>query len=45
MDSEILEHRLDQVKIKQTRAQIKPIRFKDDAINKVRKENYVFGKN
>ena len=44
MDNEILEHRLDQVKIKQTRAQIKPIRFKDDAINKVRKENYVFGK-
>jgi len=44
MDNEKLEHRLDQVKIKQTRAQIKPIRFKDDAINKVRKENYVFGK-
>ena len=44
MGKEILEHRLDQVEIKQTRALIKPIRFKEDAINKVRKENYVFGK-
>jgi len=45
MGKEILEHRLDQVEIKQTRSQsIKPIRFKEDAINKVRKENYVFGK-
>lgn len=41
--SEILEHKLNQVEIKQTRSQIKPIRFKDEAINKVRKENYVFG--
>lgn len=41
--SEILEHKLDQVEIKQTRSKIKPIRFRDEAINKVRKENYVFG--
>ena len=40
MGKEILEHRLDQVEIKQTRSQpIKPIRFKEDAINKVRKDN------
>ena len=38
-----LEHKLDQVEIKQTRAKIKSIRFKDEAINKVKKENYVFG--
>ena len=44
MGKQILEHRLDQVEIKQTRTQTKPIRFKEDAINKVRKENYVFGK-
>ena len=44
MSDEILEHRLEQVKIKQTKTPNKPIRFKDEAINKVRKENYVFGK-
>jgi len=42
--TEKLEHKLEQVEIKQTRTPTKPIRFKDDAINKVRKENYVFGK-
>jgi len=35
--------KLDQVEIKQTSHKIDPIRFKDDAINKVRKENYKFG--
>ena len=44
MGKEILEHRLDQVEIKQTRTPTQPIRFKDEVINKVRKENYVFGK-
>ena len=44
MGKGILEHRLDQVDIKQTRTPTQPIRFKDEAINKVRKENYVFGK-
>ena len=44
MGTEKLEHRLDQVDIKQTRTPTQPIRFKDEVINKVRKENYVFGK-
>ena len=44
MGIEKLDTKLDQVEIKQTRTSIKPIRFKDDAINKVRKDNYVFGK-
>ena len=42
--TEKLDHKLEQVEIKQTRSEIEPIRFKDEAINKVRKENYVFGK-
>jgi len=39
-----LDHKIEQVGIKQTRARPYPIRFKDGAINKDRKENYVFGK-
>ena len=38
-----LETELETLEIKQTRDQIKPIRFKEEAINKVRKENYNFG--
>ena len=44
MGTEKLDHTLEQVDIKQTRSNIDPIRFKDEAINKVRKENYTFGK-
>jgi hypothetical protein len=44
MMTEKLEEKLEEVKIKQTRRKIDPIRFKDEAINKVKKENYVFGK-
>ena len=44
MGTEKLEEKLEEVKIKQTRRKIDPIRFKDEAINKVKKENYVFGK-
>ena len=39
-----LDHKLEQAEINQTRSRPDPIRFKDEAINKVRKENYVFGK-
>ena len=39
-----LETELEQVEIKQTRDKVEPIRFKDDAINKIKKENYNFGK-
>ncbi len=41
--TEKLETELEQVEIKQTR-KIDPIRFRDDAINKIRKEKYNFGK-
>ena len=44
MGTEKLDTKLDQVEINQTSHKIDPIRFKDDAINKVRKENYKFGK-
>ena len=44
MGTEKLDHTLEQVYIKQTRSNIDPIRIKDEAINKVRKENYTFGK-
>ena len=44
MGTQKLDHSLEQVDIKQTRSKIDPIRFKDEAINKVRKENYTFGK-
>ena len=40
MSEEILGHKLGQVDIKQTR----PIRFKDEAINKIKKQNIDFGK-
>ena len=43
MGTQKLDHSLEQVDIKQTRSKIDPIRFKDEAINKVRKENYKFG--
>ena len=38
MGTEKLDHTLEQVDIKQTRSNIDPIRFKDEAINKVRKD-------
>ena len=44
MGIEKLETGLEKVEIKQTRDKVDPIRFRDDAINKVRKENYNFGK-
>ena len=44
MGTEKLETGLEKVEIKQTRDKLDPIRFRDDAINKVRKENYNFGK-
>jgi len=44
LDTEKLEPQLETVEIKQTRDRVKPIRFKDDAINKVKKDNYNFGK-
>ena len=40
MGTEKLDRKLDQVEIKQT----SPIRFKDDAINKIRKQNIVWNK-
>jgi len=43
MSEQKLVTELDQIEIKQTRHKIKAIRFKDDAINKVKKENYKFG--
>ena len=44
MGTEKLDTGLDQVKIEQTRDKIDPIRFRDETINKVRKENYKFDK-
>ena len=44
MSTEKLEEKLEEAKIKQTRRNLDPIRFRDDAINKVKKENYIFGK-
>jgi len=44
MGTEKLDTKLEQVEIKQTRSSVEPIRFTENAINKVRKENYVFGK-
>ena len=38
--TEKLDQKLDQVEIHQT----SPIRFKDDAINKIRKQNITWGK-
>ena len=42
--TEKLETKLEQVEIKQIRDKVEPIRFKDDAINKIKKDNYNFGK-
>ncbi len=44
MGKEKLETPLETVEIKQTRDKVEPIRFRDEAINKVKKENYNFGK-
>ena len=44
MGTKKLETQLETVEIKQTRDQIEPIRFRDEAINKVKKDNYNFGK-
>ena len=44
MGTEKLETALDKVEIKQTRNKVDLIRFRNEAINKVKKENYVFGK-
>jgi len=38
-----LDTQLDTSEIKQTRDRTDPIRFRDDSINKIRKENYEFG--
>jgi len=43
MSDKKLETRLERVEIKQTRDKVEPIRFRDEAINKVKKENYKFG--
>ena len=42
--TEKLSHKLEQAEIQQTRTRPNPIRFKDEAISKVRKENFVFGR-
>ena len=42
MDTQKLEAKLDEAEIKQTRRKVETIRFKEDSINKVRKENYTF---
>ena len=44
MDKEKLDPELDQVEIKQTSSTIKPIRFRDEVINKIKKDNFIFGK-
>jgi len=44
MGTEKLETQLETVEIEQTRDKVEPIRFRDEAINKVKKENYNFGK-
>jgi cell division protein YceG involved in septum cleavage len=44
MGIEKLETSLEKAKIKQTRNKVELIRFRDNAINKVKKGNYNFGK-
>jgi len=44
MGTEKLEHKLEQDEIKQTRTPPSPIRFKDEAINKINKRSITFGK-
>ena len=39
-----LDPELEQVEIKQTSTTIKPIRFRDEVINKIKKDNFIFGK-
>jgi hypothetical protein len=43
MDTKKLETSLETVEIKQTRDKVEPIRFRDETINKIKKENYNFG--
>ena len=43
MNTEILDKKLDEAEIKQTRQKLEPIRFKEEAINKVKSDNYKFG--
>ena len=43
MNKEILDKKLDEAEIKQTRQKVSPIRFKEEAINKVKKQNYDVG--
>ena len=42
--TEKLDNKLEDKEIKQTREPVKPIRFREEYINKVNKENYIFGK-
>ena len=44
MDTKKLETSLETVEIKQTKDKVEPTRFRDEVINKVKKENYNFGK-
>jgi len=44
MSDKKLETVLEKVEIEQTRDEVEKIRFRDEAINKVKKENYDFGK-
>ena len=44
MDTKKLETSLETVEIKQTRDKVEPIRFRDETINKIKKDNYNFGK-
>ena len=37
-----LDQKLDHAEIKQTRQKIEPIRFRDEAINRIRKQNINF---
>ena len=41
--TEKLEMEQEKSEIKQTRKKVEPIRFRDDAINKIRKEKIDFG--
>ena len=42
MGTEKLETSLETVEIKQTRDKVEPIRFRDETINKIKKEHYNF---
>ena len=43
--TEKLDHKLEQVEIKQTRTKPSSIRFNNGAINKIKSSQYIFGKN